>query len=136
MKAGAHMADYVVNRECFEFTYSAKQQEEVERIRNKYIPKEENKMEKLIRLDKQAERPGTIASIAVGTIGTLILGVGMCFVLVWNSGIATLIAGIVIGLIGMMMAGTAYPIYTKVTKKERAKIAEQIIALSNELSLK
>ena len=131
------MADCAINKpDTFEFTYSAKQQEEVERIRNKYIPKEENKMEKVIRLDKQAERPGTIASIAVGTIGTLILGVGMCFVLVWNSGISTLIAGIVIGLIGMMMAGFAYPIYTKVTKKERAKIAEQIIALSNELSLK
>lgn len=136
MKAGAHMADYVVNRECFEFTYSAKQQKEVEKIRNKYVSKEESKMEQLIRLDKQAERPGTIASIAVGTTGTLILGVGMCFVLVWNSGIASLIAGTVIGLVGMMMAGFAYPIYTRVTKKERAKVAEQIIALSNELSLK
>ena len=43
------MADYVVNKtESFEFTYSAKQQEEVERIRSKYLPKEETKMEKLI----------------------------------------------------------------------------------------
>ena len=90
------MADYVMDKAGFEFTYSAKQQEEVERIRNKYIPKEESKMEKLIRLDKQAERPGTIASIAVGTIGTLIFGVGMCLTLVWNSSIAMFIAGIII----------------------------------------
>ena len=130
------MADYVVNRESFEFTYSAKQQEEVEKIRNKYVPKEENKMEKLIRLDKQAERPGTIASIVVGVLGSLILGAGMSCTLVWNSSIEIFIAGIVIGIVGMIVVGMAYPIYKKITKKERTKIAEQVIALSNELSLK
>lgn len=127
------MADYVVNRESFEFTYSAKQQEEVEKIRNKYVPKEESKMEKLIRLDKQAERPGTIASIVVGVLGSLILGAGMSCTLVWNSSIEIFIAGIVIGIVGMIVVGMAYPIYKKITKKERAKIAEEIIALSNEL---
>ena len=136
MKAGTRMADFVLNRESFEFTYSAKQQKEVERIRNKYVSKEESKMEQLIRLDKQAERPGTITSITIGTIGTLLLGVGMCCVLVWNSSIEFFVAGIVIGIIGMVVAGYAYPIYQKVTKKERVKIAEQIIALSDELSLR
>ena len=136
MKAGTHMADYVVNRDSFEFTYSAKQQKEIEKIRNKYVSKEESKMEQLIRLDKQAERPGTIASITIGTIGTLLFGVGMCCVLVWKSNIEIFVAGIVIGIIGMMVAGFAYPIYKKVTKKEREKIAEQIIALSDELSLR
>lgn len=130
------MADYVVNQnEKFAFTYSAKQQEEVERIRNKYLPKEESKMEKLIRLDKQAERPGTIYSIATGVIGTLILGVGMCCTMVWNSSIEVFILGIIVGLVGMGVTGVAYPIYKKVTEKERAKVAEQIIALSNELSI-
>lgn len=127
------MADYVVNRESFEFTYSAKQQKEVEKIRNKYVSKEESKMEKLIRLDKQAERPGTIASIVVGVLGSLILGAGMSCTLVWNSSIEIFIAGIVIGIVGMLVVGMAYPIYKKITKKERAKIAEEIIALSNEL---
>ena len=127
------MADYVVNRESFEFTYSAKQQKEVEKIRNKYVSKEESKMEKLIRLDKQAERPGTIASIVVGILGSLILGAGMSCTLVWNSSIEIFIAGIVIGIVGMLVVGMAYPIYKKITKKERAKIAEEIIALSNEL---
>lgn len=130
------MADYLIDRESFAFTYSAKQQEEVERIRNKYLPKEESKMKQLIRLDKQAERPGTIASIVVGVLGTLILGVGMCCTLVWNSRIEIFVAGIIIGLIGMIMIGVAYPIYKKVTEKERAKIAEQVIALSNELSFR
>ena len=130
------MADYILDKDSFAFTYSSKQQEEVERIRNKYLPKEESKMEQLIRLDKQAERPGTIASIVVGVLGTLVLGLGMTCTLVWNSRMEIFIAGIVIGIIGLIMVGAAYPIYKKVTKKERAKIAEQIIALSNELSFR
>ena len=136
MKVGTHMADYVVDKESFEITYSAKQQDEVEKIRNKYLPKEESKMEQLIRLDKQAERPGTIASIALGIVGSLILGVGMSCTLVWNSSIEIFIAGIVIGIVGMIVAGFAYPLYKRITKKERAKIADEIIALSDELSLR
>ena len=127
------MADYVTEKESFTFTYSAKQQEEVERIRNKYISKEESKIEQLIRLDKQAERPGTIASIAIGVIGMLVMGAGMSCVLVWGSNILISAVGIIIGLVGILMIGMAYPIYKKITEKERAKIAEQIIALSNEL---
>lgn len=131
------MADYVVNQnETFAFTYSANQQEEIERIRSKYIPKEESKMEQLIRLDKQAEQPGTIASIAAGVLGLLVLGAGMSCVLVWGSNLSVLVAGIVIGVLGMALTGVAYPIYKRITEKERAKIAEQIIALSNELSLR
>ena len=130
------MADYVVkNNESFEFTYSATQQEEIERIRNKYLPKQESKMEQLAKLDKQAEVPGQIASIAAGTIGLLLLGVGMCCTMVWNSSIGIFVIGILVGLVGIATAGVAYPIYNKVTEKERLKIADQIIALSNELLL-
>ncbi len=129
------MADYAVNNETFEFTYSSKQQEEVERIRNKYLPKEETKMEQLIKLDKKTEQPGQIASIAIGTIGSLILGVGMCCTMVWNTSVGIFVGGIIIGIIGMALIFTAYPIYKKITERERAKVAEQIIVLSNELSL-
>ena len=129
------MEDRVKDGNCFEMTYSAKQQEEVNKIRNKYLPKEENKMEQLIRLDKQTERPGTIASIVLGIAGTLVLGFGMSCVLVWNSSIEVFIAGIIIGVLGMGMAGFAYPVYKKITVKERIKVANQILALSKELSI-
>ena len=65
-------------------------------------------MEKLIRLDKQAERPGTIAALVLGIVGCLILGTGMCCVLVWNSSIKVFVAGIVIGIIGMMIEWLNY----------------------------
>lgn len=129
------MADYIVDKEKFEFTYSAKQQREIDKVRNKYLPKEENKIEQLIRLDKQTERPGTIVSIVVGILGSLILGVGMCCVLVWNSSMEVFITGIIVGVVGMVVAGVAYPTYKKITKKEREKVADQILALSKELSI-
>lgn len=128
------MADYVVNKnESFEFTYSAKEQEEVERIRNKYLPKKESKMEQLRNLDKAAEKPGTMVAIAVGVVGSLVLGIGMCCTMVWAD--TLFIPGIFIGILGMAIAGCAHPIYKKITAGQRAKIADQIIALSNELSL-
>ena len=92
-------------------------------------------MEKLIKLDKQAEVPGQIASIAAGVIGTLLLGLGMTCTMVWNTSIGVFVAGILIGLVGIAVIGIAYPLYINITKKERAKIADQIIALSEELSL-
>lgn len=121
------------SEECFEYTYSAAMQKEIEEIRKKYLPKEEDKMETLRRLDRNAEKPGMMTAITIGVIGSLILGVGMCCTLVWAD--AMFIPGIIIGLIGIIIASQAYPIYQKITKKEREKIADQILALSKELSI-
>ena len=66
------------NKEIFTYTYSARQQEEVRRILQKYTSPQEDKMELLRRLDKSAQQPGTIAGIALGVCGTLMLGLGMC----------------------------------------------------------
>ena len=136
------MAEIVVNeKEVFEFTYSAKQQEEIEKIKNKYLPKQESKMEQLRKLDKSAEKPGTITGIVLGTIGSLIMGAGMSLAMTDLSAILgmdslqSMIIGIVIGVIGMAVAGIAYPVYVNITKKQRAKIAEQVLKLSEELSL-
>lgn len=115
----------------FSYTYSAKEQEELKKIRKKYVPEEENKMEQLRRLDQSVTRKGTTISIITGVIGALILGVGMCCVMVWEG--VWFVPGIIIGLIGMCVAGAAYPAYNYVTKKEREKIAPEIIRLTDEL---
>lgn len=127
------MAEKLINEGMkFEYNYSATQQQEIENIRNKYLPKEENKMETLRKLDKSAERPGMITSLAVGIIGTLLLGVGMCCTMVWSDSFFVL--GIIVGIIGMGVASIAYPLYKKITKKQRAKVAERILALSEEIA--
>ena len=118
---------------AFVYTYSAQKNKEIEMIRNKYLPKQESKYEKLVCLDKQTEMKGQAFSIALGVIGSLLLGIGMCCTMVWNFGIGMMIVGIIVGVCGMATMGSAYPVYKKLTEKERGKIAEEIIALSNEL---
>lgn len=117
--------------ESFRYTYSAKEQEEIKKIREKYIPKEENKMEQLRRLDQEVTRKGTLYSILIGVIGSLLLGLGMSCTLVWQG--IWFIPGIIIGVIGMAIVAVTYPVYNIVTKREREKIAPEIIRLTEEL---
>lgn len=117
----------------FEYTYSADRQREIERIRKKYLPKEEDKLETLRRLDRDAEKPGTIISIIIGILGTLIMGAGMSMTMVGN-GAVLFAVGIILGIIGIGILAAAYPVYIIVTKRHRAKVAEQILALTEELS--
>ena len=116
----------------FEYTYSASQQEEIKKIRDKYMIKTptESKIEQLHRLDKKAERLGIIISIVLGVIGTLIFGIGLCCILVWTK---LFVWGIVIGIVGMIMLIMAYPSYKYITKKERKKVSSQILKLIEEL---
>lgn len=115
----------------FQYSYSAKQQDEVEAIKRKYMPKQEDKLEQLRKLDKSAETPGTVIGLIVGIIGTLIMGTGMSCVMVWAESL--FVVGIVVGLIGIAMIALAYPAYKMITKKQREKIAPMILALSEEL---
>ena len=116
----------------FHYTYSAKQQEEVQRIRKKYLPPEEDKMEQLRRLDRSSTRKGTIVSIIVGVAGCLLLGVGMCCTMVWMERL--FIPGVVIGVVGIVVVAAAYPLFNAITKKERERLAPQILKLTEELS--
>ena len=68
--------------ETFTYSYSASQQAEIKKIREKYIPKEESKLEQLRRLDESTTKPGMVAALTMGIIGTLIMGLGMCCTMV------------------------------------------------------
>lgn len=118
------------NKETFTYTYSAQQQEEIKKIREKYLPKEADKMEQLRRLDAGVTQKGTVVSLVIGIAGSLILGVGMCCCLVWTE---LFILGIIVGTIGIAAVSTAYPAYNFIIKKEREKIAPEIIRLTDEL---
>lgn len=120
-----------MDNKTFQYTYSAREQEEIKRIRSKYVPKEENKMEILRRLDAQVSQKATMYSIIVGVIGALILGTGMSCCMVWGD--TLLIPGIVIGLAGMGIVSLAYPLYVRVLKKERERVAPEILRLTEEL---
>lgn len=116
----------------FSYTYSAAQQEEIKRIRDKYLPAEqEDQMERLRQLDRSVTRPGMTAALVIGIISALILGTGMCFVMLWPD--TLFVPGIAIGIIGLIGVGAAYPVYLRMTKKQRNKLVPEIARLSNEL---
>ena len=120
----------------FEYTYSAQRQKEIEEIRKAYLPKEEDKMAELRRLHAIPTQKAQAASLAIGIIGTLILGTGMslCMTDLGSAlGDLSLILGIIIGLAGMVMIAAAYPTYNRVLKKEKAINAPEILRMTEEL---
>lgn len=124
------------NNETFKMTYSAQQQEEIQAIRKKYASPEPDKMEQLRALDAGVGKKATGISIAAGVIGTLILGTGMSLTM---SDFGKLLGslsgplGIVLGVVGLVVLACAYPLYSRILKKEREKVAPEILRLTDEL---
>lgn len=129
------------NNNGFIYTYSAREQAQIKKIREKYTPKneEEDKLERLIRLDASVNQKATVLSLILGIVGTLILGFGMSICMseladiLGLSGTFAVIIGAGIGAVGAVIAILAYPIYSLVIRREREKIAPEIIRLSDEL---
>ena len=123
----------------FNFTYSAKEQEEIRRIRQKYIVQEEDRMTRLRKLDEKATSKATMMSLIFGIIGALVMGTGMSLIMTDLAGIlgmtavACMIVGVIVGFVGMFLVAMAYPVYKKVLKTEHEKIAPEILRLSEEL---
>ena len=129
------------NKETFKLVYSAKEQDEIKAIREKYAAPEEteDKMAQLRRLDAGVTQKAQTVSLVVGVIGALILGIGMSLAMSEFSKILgayedmALPIGIVVGIVGIALVSLAYPLYNCVVKKERKKIAPEIIRLTDEL---
>ena len=130
------------DKKTFSYTYSAKEQEEIKKIRERYVAPQEtelDKMEQLRRLDASVAKKGTMAALIIGIIGTLIMGTGMSLIMTELREILgsysnfAMPIGIVLGVTGMILIAFAYPIYNRITQKERERIAPEIIRLTNEL---
>ena len=129
------------SKDTFNYTYSAKEQEEIKAIRNKYTPSEqtEDKMAQLRRLDASVTQKATVVSLIFGVMGTLIMGTGMSLAMteigkaIGLGGVMAMLMGIFIGIVGIVLVCVAYPIYNRILKKERERIAPEIIRLTDEL---
>ena len=125
----------------FTYTYSAKEQAELKRIRDKYTaPTEvEDKMARLRRLDARVTNTAQAVALVFGVIGTLLLGFGMSLVMtelseiLGISGNEAMLIGITVGVVGGVLAVLAYPIYCAIAKAKRKKLAPEIIRLTDEL---
>lgn len=123
----------------FKYTYSAKEQDEIRRIRQKYQDREENGISRLRKLDAKVSQKATMVSLVLGIVGVLVMGTGMSLImtefgsLLGLTGVLGLVVGVIIGLVGIIMVVLAYPVYNTVLKKEREKIAPEILRLTEEL---
>ena len=123
----------------FKYTYSAKEQDEIKRIRQKYQSQEEDSMTRLRKLDASTTSKATVIALVLGIVGALIFGMGMSLimtdlaVLLGMKGMTNIIVGIITGVSGIILAALAYPVYSKVLKRERERIAPEILRLTDEL---
>ena len=129
------------NNHGFSYTYSAKEQAEIRRIREKYTnkPTAEDKMARLRRLDERVTQKAQAVSLVFGVIGALILGLGMSFLMTDLSNLLGALRslayplGILIGIAGLLLVVLAYPMYHRTVKREREKVAPEILRLTDEL---
>ena len=109
----------------------------VQKIRTQYTEKEHSQLDALKELDTKVKRPANVFAYVFGSISAIIMGSGMSLVMTdigTQFGMTeTMVPGIVIGVIGMVMAIVNYPMYKKILASRRKKYADKIIALSDEL---
>lgn len=123
----------------FQYTYSAKDQTEVEAIRKKYLPQQQSKLEQLRMLDRTPSKKARTCALSLGIIGSLVMGSGMSLFMselgaaLKLPGTWALIIGLIAGIAGMALIALAYPVYNRVLKKQRERIAPEILRLTEEL---
>ncbi len=116
----------------FSYTYSASDNQEVLRIRKKYLPQEESKLEELKRLDHLVQGSGVMESLCTGIGSCLVFGTGLCFAMQVIGNAVWL--GIVLGLIGAVGMIAAFPTYKKYFNKAKARHTPRILELTAELT--
>ena len=109
----------------------------VQKIRTQYTEKEHTGLDELKELDLKVKRPANVFSYILGSTSSIIMGAGMSLVMTDIGGAVgiadPMIPGIVIGVVGMMMAIINYPIYKGILDSRRKKYADKIIALSDKI---
>ena len=116
----------------FHYHYSAKENKEIQEIRERYLPKSESKIEELKRLDRRVQMAGQAQSLCVGIIGCLIFGIGLCMVLQAMKG--GIVLGSMLGIVGAVIMFCAYPVFRFWSGKVKSQLVPRILELSDELS--
>ncbi len=128
-------------KEGFSYCYNAKQQQEIQNIRKKYEEPEKSSEEEgfalLKKMDRDVVRKASARALTIGILGALVMGLGMSLVMT-DIGVKlgmenVMIPGITIGIVGIALVSCAYPVYERTLKRERKRIAPEILRLSDEL---
>ncbi len=109
----------------------------VQKIRTQYTEKENTQLDELKRLDAKVKKPANVFAYIFGSISAIIMGSGMSLVMTDIGDIIdienTMVYGIVIGVVGLLMAIINYPMYKRILTSRRKNYADKIIALSDKI---
>ena len=118
-------------------TVNNEQEYLVQKIRTQYTEKQHTELDELRELDRKVKAPANTFAYVFGALSALIMGCGMSLVMTdigQTIGITSpMTPGIIIGLVGMVMAIVNHPIYKGILSSRRKKYAQQIIALSDRI---
>lgn len=116
--------------EAFSYNYSAKEQQDIMLIREKYLIAEECNLINIKKLDKHVSNVAKGTAMITGIIGVAFLGIGLSVILAVTQ---YFIAGVILGIIGLGIISIAYPVYFIVLKKQKEKFGPKIIRLADQL---
>ncbi|MBQ7896120.1 MAG: dihydropteridine reductase [Oscillospiraceae bacterium] len=109
----------------------------VQKIRTQYTEKEHDQLDALRELDAKVKRPAKVFAYVFGSVSAIVMGSGMSLVMTeigsYIGMSSTMVPGIVIGIIGMLMALVNYPIYKRVLNSRKNKYAQQVMELSDKI---
>ena len=109
----------------------------VQKIRTQYTEKQHTELDALKALDAKVKRPANVFAYVYGSVSAIVMGAGMSLVMTdigATIGLASaMVPGIAIGVVGMGMALTTYPIYKKMLAARRKKYAPEILKLSEKI---
>lgn len=122
------------SNKSFTYYYSAKENREIQEIRNKYQPNFKTKLEEVKYLDRQVQTAGHLMSLIIGVIGCLVFGLGLCMTIEIIGDY--LLLGFFFAVVGTALMISAYPVYRLKSSKVKAELTPSILKLLNEISVK
>lgn len=109
----------------------------VQKIRSQYMENEHTELDALKKLDAKVKKPVNVFAYSYGSIGAIVMGAGMSLVMTDIGSViglaSAMVPGIAVGVVGLGMVCSTYPIYKTVLASRKAKFAAQILELSEKL---
>lgn len=114
--------------EKYSYRFSKRDEEELKNLKDKYVAREKTPLEQVRDIESEVNKQASIPSYTIGIIGSIVLGIGMCFTMVWTQFFAL---GIVIGIIGIAIIAMNYPLYVRRIQKLRKAQAERVAKIAS-----
>ncbi|MGM9664425.1 MAG: dihydropteridine reductase [Eubacteriales bacterium] len=113
------------------------QQFMAQKIRTQYMEKESTELDALRKLDAKVKRPANVFAYVFGSVSAIVMGAGMSLVMTDIGATigmeSAMVPGIIIGVVGMIMALVNYPMYKGILGSRKKKYGTEILKLSDKI---